>query len=56
MRIKLDENVPARLVPLLTDLGHDVDTVIGEKLVPRELPGPPNCLAVVPNEDGSFSA
>jgi predicted nuclease of predicted toxin-antitoxin system len=33
MRIKLDENIPARLVPLLMDLGHDVDTVIGEKLV-----------------------
>jgi predicted nuclease of predicted toxin-antitoxin system len=35
MRIKLDENIPARLVPLLVDLGHDVDTVIGQKLVGR---------------------
>lgn len=38
MRIKLDENIPARLVPLLMDLGHDVDTVIGEKLVGRDDP------------------
>ena len=36
MRIKLDENTPARLVPLLMDLGHDVDTVVGEKLVGRD--------------------
>ena len=30
MRIKLDENLPARLVPVLTDFGHDVDTVPAE--------------------------
>lgn len=30
MRIKLDENLPAGLVPLLTDLGHEVDTVPAE--------------------------
>lgn len=30
MRIKLDENLPARLVPLLIDLGHEVDTVPAE--------------------------
>jgi predicted nuclease of predicted toxin-antitoxin system len=38
MRIKLDENIPARLVFLLTNLGHDVDTVVGEKLVGQEDP------------------
>jgi len=27
MRIKLDENLPVRLVSVLTELGHDVDTV-----------------------------
>ena len=27
MRIKLDENLPAQLVTVLTELGHDVDTV-----------------------------
>lgn len=30
MRIKLDENLPAGLVPLLIDLGHEVDTVPAE--------------------------
>jgi len=30
VRIKLDENLPAGLVPLLTALGHDVDTVPAE--------------------------
>ena len=33
MRIKLDENIPHRLVQPLTDLGHDVDTVEAERLV-----------------------
>lgn len=32
MRIKLDENLPARLVPLLENQGHDVHTVHGEQL------------------------
>ena len=32
MKIKLDENLPDRLVQALTDLGHDVDTVILERL------------------------
>jgi uncharacterized protein DUF5615 len=27
LKIKLDENLPAGLVRLLTNLGHDVDTV-----------------------------
>ena len=27
MKIKLDENLPARLRPLLVKLGHQVDTV-----------------------------
>ena len=32
MKIKLDENLPDRLVPELATLGHDVDTVRGEQL------------------------
>ena len=32
MKIKLDENLPARLVSALTGLGHDVDTVPSEGL------------------------
>ena len=32
MKLKLDENIPARLVKVLTGLGHDVDTVPGEDL------------------------
>jgi predicted nuclease of predicted toxin-antitoxin system len=32
VRFKLDENFDARLVPLLADGGHDVDTVLAEKL------------------------
>ena len=32
MKIKLDDNLPAGLVPLLAGLGHDVDTVIDEGL------------------------
>ena len=30
MLIKLDENIPHRLISSLSDLGHDVDTVDGE--------------------------
>ena len=36
MRIKLDENLPAGLVRLLTDLGHDVDTVPDEGLAGQD--------------------
>jgi len=32
MKIKLDENLPARLVPILQKHGHDVDTVPEEHL------------------------
>jgi len=32
MRIKLDENIPHRLVDLLAGLGHDVDTLDAEAL------------------------
>ena len=32
MKIKLDENLPERLVAELVALGHDVDTVCGERL------------------------
>jgi predicted nuclease of predicted toxin-antitoxin system len=32
MRIKLDENLPDRLVSVLSALGHDADTVVGEGL------------------------
>lgn len=32
MKIKLDENLPARLVSILEKLGHEVDTVPEEGL------------------------
>lgn len=32
MKIKLDENIPFEIVPFLTQLGHDVDTVPQEGL------------------------
>jgi predicted nuclease of predicted toxin-antitoxin system len=32
VNIKLDENLPIRLVPFLSDLGHNVDTVPQEGL------------------------
>lgn len=35
MKIKLDENLPGRLVPALAALGHDVDTVRAEHLTGR---------------------
>lgn len=35
MRIKLDENLPARLADFLLDLGHDVDSVPSEGLQGR---------------------
>ena len=38
MRIKLDENLPARLAPLLGALGHNVDTVPQERLQGRDDP------------------
>ena len=36
MKIKLDENLPDRLVRLLSDFGHDVDTVRSEQLAGRD--------------------
>lgn len=36
MKIKLDENLPHRLVQLLGDLGHDVDTVLDEGIAGRD--------------------
>lgn len=36
MKIKLDENLPDRLVSVLSTLGHDVDTVRSEKLTGRD--------------------
>lgn len=36
MRIKLDENLPGRLVALLTALGHDVDTVPSEGIAGKD--------------------
>jgi predicted nuclease of predicted toxin-antitoxin system len=38
MRIKLDENIPRRLVEPLASLGHDVDTVEAEGLTGSEDP------------------
>lgn len=38
MKIKLDENLPDRLVRILTALGHDVDTVRAEHLTGRTDP------------------
>lgn len=35
MKIKLDENLPERLVPELAKLGHEVDTVRSEHLTGR---------------------
>ena len=35
MKIKLDENLPDRLVPVLTAFGHNVDTVRAEHLTGR---------------------
>lgn len=35
MKVKLDENLPARLVRLLAELGHDADTVPQEGLAGR---------------------
>ncbi len=32
MRIKLDENLPSSLAAVLTELGHDADTVVQEGL------------------------
>ena len=36
MRIKLDENLPERLVSVLGGLGHDVDTVHAEHLAGQD--------------------
>ena len=36
MTIKLDENLPHQLVQLLTDLGHDVDTVPNEHIAGQD--------------------
>ena len=38
MKIKLDENLPDRLVTVLTGLAHDVDTIRGEQLTGRADP------------------
>jgi len=36
MKIKLDENIPARLTSILGKLGHEVDTVKSEGLAGRD--------------------
>lgn len=36
MKIELDENLPIRLVPLLIDLGHNVETVPDEQIAGRD--------------------
>ncbi len=35
MKVKLDENLPARLLAALSQLGHEVDTVAQERLTGR---------------------
>jgi predicted nuclease of predicted toxin-antitoxin system len=32
MRVKLDENLPVRSAQILRKMGHDVDTVLDERL------------------------
>jgi predicted nuclease of predicted toxin-antitoxin system len=36
MKIKLDENMPERLIPILSALGHDVHTVHQERLTGKD--------------------
>ena len=36
MRTKLDENLPTRLVSVLAQLGHDVDTVPSERIAGKD--------------------
>jgi predicted nuclease of predicted toxin-antitoxin system len=36
VKLKLDENLPERLVPILAEIGHDVDTVLREGLRGRK--------------------
>jgi predicted nuclease of predicted toxin-antitoxin system len=38
VKLKLDENLPDRLVPVLRVLGHDVDTIRAEQLTGRADP------------------
>lgn len=38
MKIKLDENLPERLIVVLESLGHDVDTVIAEGFAGQDDP------------------
>ena len=45
VKIKLDENLPDRLVSVLTELAHDVDTVRGEQLTGRADPDRAECGA-----------
>jgi predicted nuclease of predicted toxin-antitoxin system len=36
VRIKLDENMPDSLVAVLSELGHDVDTVLSERIAGQD--------------------
>ena len=36
MKLKLDENLPASLAQPLTQLGHEVDTVVQERLAGKD--------------------
>jgi len=38
MKLKLDENLPESLLPVLARLGHDTDNVRGENLTGRADP------------------
>ena len=50
MKIKLDENLPARLAGILSVHGHDVHTVPGENLTGR----PDADIWRAANEEGRF--
>ena len=50
MKIKLDENMPARLVGILLDLGHEADTVPEEGLAGR----PDEAIWGAAQESGRF--
>ncbi len=51
MKIKLDENIPARLIPILVSLGHPTDTVHQEGLTGKP---DPRVIKTARNENRFF--